>query len=74
MSEAMNIVSAWTRQVATGQQPSSTDLRDHLAAVHDNNAGFTEALAWNCRDANEKIAMNCSLILLTQNAILAFLI
>ena len=54
MSEAMNIVSAWTRQVEIGQQPSSADLRDHLAAVHDNNAGFTEALAWNCRDVNGK--------------------
>ena len=39
----MNIVSAWTRQVESGQQPSSVDLRDHLATVHDENAGFTEA-------------------------------
>jgi ubiquinone/menaquinone biosynthesis C-methylase UbiE len=54
MSESRNIVSAWTRQVETGQQPSSADLLDHLAAVHDNNAGFTEALAWNCRDVNGK--------------------
>jgi SAM-dependent methyltransferase len=54
MSEAINIVSAWTRQVENGQQPSSADLRDHLGAVHDNNAGFTEAFAWNCRDANGK--------------------
>jgi ubiquinone/menaquinone biosynthesis C-methylase UbiE len=54
MSEAINIVSAWTRQVESGQQPSSADLRDHLGAVHDNNAGFTEAFAWKCRDANGK--------------------
>lgn len=54
MNEPMNIVSAWTRQVESGQQPSSADLQDHLAAVHDNNAGFTEACAWNCRDADGK--------------------
>ena len=50
----MKIESAWTRQVESGQQPSSSDLQDHLDAVHDNNAGFTEAFAWNCRDANGK--------------------
>ena len=50
----MNIVSAWTRQIKKGQQPSSVDLQDHLAVVHDKNAGFTEAVAWNCRDANGK--------------------
>ena len=50
----MKIESAWTRQVESGQQPSSSALRDHLDAVHDNNAGFTEAFAWNCRDANGK--------------------
>ena len=50
----MKIKSAWTRQVESGQQPSSSALRDHLDAVHDNNAGFTEAFAWNCRDANGK--------------------
>ena len=51
----MTIVSAWTRQVESGQQPSSADLRDHLATVHDKNAGFTEAFAWNDRDYNGKI-------------------
>jgi ubiquinone/menaquinone biosynthesis C-methylase UbiE len=50
----MKIKSAWTRQIESGQQPSSSALRDHLDAVHDNNAGFTEAFAWNCRDANGK--------------------
>ena len=50
----MKIKSAWTRQVESGQQPSSSALRDHLDAVHDNNAGFTEAFAWHCRDANGK--------------------
>jgi len=50
----MKIKSAWTHQVESGQQPSSSDLRDHLDAVHDNNAGFTESFAWNCRDANGK--------------------
>jgi ubiquinone/menaquinone biosynthesis C-methylase UbiE len=50
----MKIKSAWTRQIESGQQPSSLDLQDHLDTVHDNNAGFTEAFAWNCRDANGK--------------------
>jgi len=50
----MKIKSAWTRQVESGQQPSSSDLRDHLDAIHNNNAGFTEAFAWNCRDENSK--------------------
>lgn len=50
----MKIVSAWTRQIESGQHPNSADLRNHLAAVHDNNAGFTETFAWNCRDANGK--------------------
>ena len=50
----MNIVSAWTRQIESGHQPSSDDLQDHLAVVHENNAGFTEAVAWASRDANGK--------------------
>ena len=54
MNKPINVVSAWTRQIKKGQQPSSVDLQDHLAVVHDKNAGFTEAVAWNCRDANGK--------------------
>jgi SAM-dependent methyltransferase len=54
MSERVNIISAWTRQVERGQQPSGADLRDHIAAVHDNNAGFTEACACTCCDADGK--------------------
>ena len=50
----MKIKSAWMREIESGQKPSSSALRDHLDAVHDNNAGFTEAFAWNCRDANGK--------------------
>jgi ubiquinone/menaquinone biosynthesis C-methylase UbiE len=54
MSQPMNVVSSWTHQLENGQQPSSSDLQDHLTAVHDKNAGFTEAVAWNCRDVNGK--------------------
>ena len=50
----MKIKSAWTRQVKNGKQPSSSALRAHLGTVHDNNAGFTETVAWNCRDKNGK--------------------
>ena len=51
----MNIVSPWTRQVRSGEQPSSVDTRDHLAIIHDETAGFTEAFAWHCCDSNRKI-------------------
>jgi ubiquinone/menaquinone biosynthesis C-methylase UbiE len=54
MNEYMNAVTAWTRQIESGQQPSSADLQDHLATIHRNNTNFTEAIAWNCRDANGK--------------------
>jgi ubiquinone/menaquinone biosynthesis C-methylase UbiE len=54
MSEPMNIVSPWTLRVKSGEQPSCSDLQEHLAAIHDNNAGFTESCAWNCRDSKGK--------------------
>ena len=54
MNELTNVVSAWTRRVKNGQQPDSDDLLDHLANIHESNAGFTESLAWNCRDAHGK--------------------
>ena len=54
MDKLTNVVSSWTRRVESGEQPSSDDLLDHLATVHESNAGFTESLAWNCRDANGK--------------------
>jgi ubiquinone/menaquinone biosynthesis C-methylase UbiE len=54
MSEPLNIDSVWIRQIESGQQPHATDLRDHLTTVHNNNTGFTEAIAWNCRDINGK--------------------
>jgi ubiquinone/menaquinone biosynthesis C-methylase UbiE len=50
----MNIVSAWTRQIESGHKPSSEDLQDHLAAIHEKNAGFTESVAWKSCDANGK--------------------
>ena len=54
MDKLTNVVSSWTRRVESGQQPNSDDLLDHLATVHESNAGFTESLAWNCRDTNGK--------------------
>ena len=54
MKNPLNIDSVWTRQIENGQQPSGDDLKKHLKQVHDNNAGFTEALAWKCRDDNGK--------------------
>jgi SAM-dependent methyltransferase len=54
MSGSLNINSVWTRKIESGRQPSGADLRDHLTSVHDNNAGFTESIAWNCRDVDGK--------------------
>ncbi len=54
MTKCSNIVSAWTRQIENRKKPDSSDLQDHLTEVHEKNAGFTEALAWKCRDANGK--------------------
>ncbi len=48
------INSVWTRQLENGQKPSSSDLLEHINAVHKSNAGFTETVAWNCRDVNGK--------------------
>ena len=54
MNESLAIASDWTRQIGNGIKPSSIALRDHLNTVHNANAGFTEACAWNSRDANGK--------------------
>ena len=54
MIKPLNIVSVWTHQLEKGEQPSGDELIDHLTAIHDNNAGFTETVAWNCRDSTGK--------------------
>tara|TARA_A100001011_G_scaffold170_1_gene173 strand:- start:9207 stop:10103 length:897 start_codon:yes stop_codon:yes gene_type:complete len=54
MNKVVNVASAWTRRVESGQKPSSSDLFDHLAVIHKSNAGFTETCAWKCRDATGK--------------------
>jgi len=54
MKNPLNIDSVWTRQVQSGKTPSGDDLQKHLKEVHDNNAGFTETIAWKCRDKNGK--------------------
>lgn len=40
----------WTTSVARGAEPDDVALRDHLRAVHQEYAGFTENCATNCRD------------------------
>ncbi len=54
MSELKSVTSDWTRQIENGQIPDYADLHNHLTTVHDNNAGFTELFAWNCRDDDGK--------------------
>jgi ubiquinone/menaquinone biosynthesis C-methylase UbiE len=67
MSDPLNITSVWTRQVESGQRPKVADLRDHLTAVHDNNAGFTESVAWNCRDVYGKNSYELLADIIDQN-------
>ena len=43
--------SDWTDAVARGAVPDPAALRDHLRRVHREHAGFTEACAARCRDA-----------------------
>lgn len=50
----LNQNSAWVHSIENGQQPSGNDLLNHLDIIHNNNAGFTETIAWNCRDAYGK--------------------
>ncbi len=57
MSQALGlsgpeIESPWTRRVRRGERPSADDLREHLHAVHREYAGFAEACALRCRDAD----------------------
>lgn len=51
MHDHVNVVSQWTQRLRDGLSPSASDLRDHLLTVHHQNAGFTETLAWKCRDS-----------------------
>ena len=50
MNVKNNIESNWMQSLMQGQQPSDSDLREHLLAVHRDNAGFTEACALRCKD------------------------
>ena len=52
MHDHVKIVSQWTQNLKRGLSPSDADLRDHLLTVHNHNVGFTETLAWKCRDSN----------------------
>ena len=54
MIENLNIKTNWIQELEKGQQPSGEHLKKHLTMIHDNNAGFTETIAWNCRDLNGK--------------------
>jgi len=54
MSISLNIDSLWIRKIKNGQQPSSIELKEHLFAVHKSNPGFTEELAWSCRNIDGK--------------------
>ena len=51
MNDCSPFQTAWVRRLRLGERPSALDLREHLLAVHRENAGFTEACAGRCRDA-----------------------
>ena len=42
--------SIWIDSLARNQHPNSNALIDHLKAIHQENAGFTEVCASSCRD------------------------
>ncbi len=49
MTEA-SLQTDWTNSVANGAAPDEAALREHLRAVHEEYAGFTESCAMHCRD------------------------
>ncbi|NEV62610.1 class I SAM-dependent methyltransferase [Thiorhodococcus minor] len=51
MHEPSHIDSRWAQRLRRGEQPDAEDVREHLLAVHQRHAGFTEAIARGCRDA-----------------------
>jgi len=51
MPEPIHIDSRWAQRLRSGEQPDAADVREHLLAVHQRHAGFTEAVARGCRDA-----------------------
>jgi SAM-dependent methyltransferase len=51
MHEPSHIDSRWAQRLRRGEQPDAADVREHLLAVHQRHAGFTEAVARGCRDA-----------------------
>lgn len=50
--EPIHIDSRWAQRLRSGEQPEAADVREHLLAVHRQHAGFTEACAAGCRDAD----------------------
>jgi hypothetical protein len=53
----MNIVSPWTLRIINGEQPSCSDLQEHLAAIHDNNAGLQKPVRGTVAILKAKTAM-----------------
>ena len=51
MNDHSPLRSAWIDSLERGDTPDAAALRDHLRAVHRDNAGFTETCARACRDA-----------------------
>ena len=41
-------------KIDSGENPNSQDLLDHLHAIHNRHAGFTEKIATSCCDLNGK--------------------
>ena len=58
MSGTFNIVSGWTHQIKNGQQPSSTDLQDHLTSVHNHMQASQKKLPGTVATLMARIAMN----------------
>ena len=54
IEQPLNINTVWTNLIEDGKKPSGTELEEHITTVHNNNAGFTETVAWKSRDVNGK--------------------
>jgi SAM-dependent methyltransferase len=52
MQHVINVDTPWSQRLQRGEQPSRSELREHLLEVHRQHPGFTEACAARCRDAS----------------------
>ena len=72
MNEPLNINSDWTRQIKSGEQPSSADLQAYLTAIHDIMRDSQKYARGTAEILTAKIVMTCWWMSLTKKIILTF--